>query len=309
MTSVARGILGTLAYFDQFEYPLTREELWRWWYGPGEPAPDRAAFDSELASLLASGRVNAAGDFFILSGRQAIVTTRAARLDSNRLKWQRAERAARAAQSVPFVRFFGVCNTVAINNGRPESDVDVFIVVRGNRLWLTRFLVTAIVSLLGIRRTGKKIADRVCLSFFVTDRALDFSPLLLKPSDPYFAFWVDQLVPLYDPDNLLGEIRRQNLWVRRLLPNAFVVTPRPRIFSYRAATVKRFWELFLGGFIGTALESAERTLQQGRMRLTARTSPTRKVVISDDVLKFHEEDRREQYNQRFRDRLAGVLGE
>lgn len=309
MTSVARGILGTLVYFDQFDFPLTREELWRWWYGPGEPAPDRAEFDRELTALLAGGRVTTAEDLFMLFGRQAIATTRAARLGSNRLKWQRAERAARAVQSVPFVRFVGVCNTVAIDNGRPESDVDVFIVVRGNRLWLTRFLVTAIVLLLGIRRTGTKIADRVCLSFFVTDRALDFSPLLLKPADPYFAFWVDQLVPLYDPDNLLGEIRRQNPWVRHSLPNAFAVTPQPRVFSYRAATVKRFWELLLGGFIGTALESAERTLQQGRMRLTARTSPTRKVVISDDVLKFHEEDRREQYNRRFRDRLAAVLGE
>ncbi len=299
MGEVPAGIIRTLVWFDQFDYPLAKDELWRWWYGQSGSAPTRDAFAAALETLTAERQVGVTGDLFHLPNRSLIVAFRLERRQENAQKWQRAERAVRWLQSIPFLRFVAVCNTVAISNARPDSDIDVFIVVRRGRLWFTRFWVTFLTSLLGVRRQGKRIANRICLSFFVTDNALDYSPLLLKPEDPYFAFWVDQLVPLYDPDNLLAQIRRQNTWVKEYLPNAFSVIPRPRIFSFRAAQLKHFWETLLGGWLGDQLESLERLLQQGKMRLAPNTAATGSAVVTDDVLKFHEQDRRAQYRERF----------
>lgn len=309
MQTVAQGILRTLVWFDQFDFPLTQDELWRWWYGPRDhaPAPDQVA--AACRQLMADGRVSETGGFFHLPNRSMVVALRLERRQENAQKWHRAERAVHWLQSIPFLRFVAVCNTVAISNARPDSDIDVFIVVRRDRLWFTRFWVTFITSLLGVRRRGKRIANQICLSFFVTDTALDFSPLLLQPEDPYFAFWVDQLVPLYDPENLLAEIRRLNTWVLEYLPNAFSVTPRPRIFSFRAAQLKHGWEMLLGGWLGDRLESLERLLQQGKMRLSPNAAATGAAVMTDDVLKFHEQDRRAEYRQRFKERCAEVLGE
>ncbi|MBI3115587.1 MAG: hypothetical protein HYZ09_03825 [Candidatus Kerfeldbacteria bacterium] len=225
MDTTAQGILSTLIYHDQFDYPLTRDECWRWWYGGRDEAPTRERVEAACRQLIADGRVLATGGFLHLPKREPIVALRIERAGHNHIKWHNARRAARWLQTVPFFRYLAVCNTVAINNGKPESDVDVFIVARRGRLWLTRALVTAVVQSLGLRRHGTKIANRVCLSFFVTDAALDFSPLLLKPADPYFAFWVAQLVPLYDPDNLSGTIRANNAWVTGSLPNAFSTRP------------------------------------------------------------------------------------
>lgn len=302
-----QGILRTLVWFDQFDYPLTKDELWRWWYGSREHAPNQATFAAVIEELKLAHRLEETGGFFHLPNRSMIVALRLERRLENKQKWQRAERTTRWLQSIPFLRFIAVCNTVAISNAKPESDIDIFLVTRRGRLWFTRFWVTFITSLLGVRRHGKRVANQICLSFFVTDRALNFSPLLLPPEDPYFAFWVDQLVPLYDSENIFAEIRHQNTWVKEYLPNAFSQTPQPRVFSFRMAQLKHFWEVLLGGWLGDHLESLERTLQQGKMRLAPNTAATGSAVMSDEVLKFHENDRRAQFRAQFQAQLKEVV--
>jgi hypothetical protein len=79
-----------------------------------------------------------------------------------------------------------------------DSDIDLFVVTSPRRLWTVRILMTLVFQLLGVRRYGKKIAGRLCLSFFSTTDGLDMSEIALDGGDPYLATWVKYLSPILD---------------------------------------------------------------------------------------------------------------
>lgn len=315
-----RSILATLAYFDVFDYPLKVEELWRWlyaenlenWSAIAQVAP--ADVEQALAASQLQPFIERAGSFITLRNRSNIIATRMERKTANQRKWHRARFAARVLRLVPFVKFIGVVNTLALNNAGPESDIDFFVIVGRGRLWLTRFLVTALIHGLGIRRHGTKIANRVCLSFYVSDAALNLAPLKLTglDDDVHFTYWVTQFIPLYDRGGVWQEFTAQNRWALNRVPHGFSGTPQP-LFRDSAVigTLRGIPELLFQGFVGRSLEAVVRWVQVGLMKhkvASRRLDPTTDVVVNDNVLKFHENDRRGRYREMFHQRLAEVLG-
>lgn len=305
--SLSESVLATLVYLDIFDYPLTASEVWRFLYRP-ERAVTQEEVSAALAELLAAGKVGESGEFYFLKGRDSIVATRAERKELSKKKWRRAKSTAEFLRLVPFVRGVFVCNSVAIDNGKKESDVDIVVIIKGGRMFLARFAVTAIVHLMGLRRHGMKIADRVCLSFYVTDDALDFASLRLQPEDPSLAFWVATFVPLIDRDATFQKVRDSNPWVLEYFPNAFSVNARDEQLGEDALfnTVRAFFESAFAGVAGEPLEQSARSMQMKRMqrnRHSRQNDPTTDVVISDTLLKYHERDRRAEVREKFERRL------
>jgi len=308
------AILRTLAYFDIFDYPLTVSELWRWlWPDPAQPVGEVTVEQVQQALKFDElrGRVGMVDDYVVLTGREGIVKTRSDRQPANVRKWKRAESAARFLELVPFVQLVAVSNTLAINNARPESDIDFFIVTSGQHIWIARFLVTGIISLLGWRRHGQKITNRICLSFYITTSALDLSPLKSAEPDPHFTFWVSQIVPLMDDDQTYEKFRAANPWVTATLPNAWKEASTGRVLAPNSSlcSIKKFYEVFFSSPIGIPIENWTRNHQMKRFTndTTGKSKePGNDVIISEDVLKFHEEDRRGKYNQKVGDRLKGL---
>lgn len=305
------AILRTLAYYDVFAYSLTVHELWRWlWPDPAQP---RSSFSEEDVRKALDGEglreaVTMTGEMVTLRGREANVASRADRLADNQKKWKRAESAARFLELVPFVKMVAVANTLAINNARPDSDIDFFIVTSRQHIWIARFLVTGIVSLLGWRRHGTKIKNRICLSFYVSSAALDLSPMKSADQDPHFTFWAAQLVPLMVDADMYRKYATANSWVTAVLPNAFTPPPQRLLIPNNSLrSIKRFYELFFSNPIGLMIENWTRTRQLKKMEANVTTRAnenTTDVIISEDVLKFHEADRRAEYNAAVARRLA-----
>lgn len=299
MDPVSAGILRSLIYFDPFDYPLTDEQLWRWWFpthGNGQLAT-RAAFDQALVGLVQSQRVAKTSDFWHLPGRAGIVATRLERRQPSDQRWRRVRWVTAWLRTVPFIRWVAVCNTVAIHNARPESDIDLFIVTRHGRLWLTRAWVTVLLGVLGVRRHGNKIANRLCLSFFVDETALDLHPLALSPRDEHFALWAEQMVPIIDDGGFTKKFAEQNRWVRAYIPNGFTTGSVP---VQSTSFVARAIGFLLRGLVGDWLEGLAQISQRAKMRIATNSAATGAAVVHDTVLKFHEQDRRQEYNDRFR---------
>lgn len=310
-TPLETAILRTLGYYDVFSYPLTVHELWRWlWPAPSQPLG--AVTEEEVRkALIGEGlrdAVTMTGEMVTLRGREANEAIRADRLADNQKKWKRAESAARFLELVPFVKLVAVSNTLAINNARPESDIDFFIVTSRHHIWIARFLVTGIINLLGWRRHGNKIKNRICLSFYVTSAALDLSQLKLSTEDPHFMFWASQIVPLMVDADMYVKYAEANGWVTTSLPNAF--SPKPQrllVPNNSLRSIKRFYEVFFSSPIGLIIENWVRGRQLKKMEanVTSRANKkTTEVIISEDVLKFHEADRRGEYNEAVKRRLA-----
>lgn len=309
-STIQAAILRTLTYYDIFDYPLTVEEVWRWLY----PAPGVTLGEvttetvrQEIEGLIQQQKLERRGAYIVFPGREALVGTRTERMERSVKLWRRAASTARYLELVPFVKMIAVGNTLAIDNVRPESDIDLLIVVAPRHIWIARMIVTGIVSLLGYRRHGNKIAGRICLSFYVTTEGMDMSKLKSAESDAYLAFWTAQAVPLID-DGTYEKFRQANGWVDKLLPHAWSWEWKTKILSPNGGlqSIKNFYQLFFSTPIGHWFEAWARDRQIKKMDKNIESKAklgTTEVIISEDVLKFHEQDRRAEYNARFQRRL------
>ncbi|HYE59755.1 MAG TPA: hypothetical protein VEA18_01060 [Candidatus Kapabacteria bacterium] len=308
MTELERTALTTLAYFDAFDRPLTKEELYRWlWKG------DEVMSFSSFVDQMGTMSLPTTAGYHHLPGREDIVQTHQARVWLTEQKYRVAKRAARKMRYLPFVRAVFVCNTVAMGCPKEESDIDVFIVVKEGRLWVTRLLVTIWLSLWRLRRSKRHIADRVCLSFYHTDKTVDLSSIQLFPDDIYLIYWIDQLLPLYDPDHLAKQVREENSWIRQWIPLSQTspgVTSRWSIQDTGLSrTLRSVGTFFLSGPVGMFCEQVSKQAQQWKMRRNTKSiqsEPDTRVIINDTMLKFHENDRRTLYRDAWLKRLRDL---
>lgn len=296
-----RSLLATLAYFDQFDYPLTLLELRRLRLA-AEGLPTNVALSDVLAAVSRGGITTQDGLYF-LEGRSATVARRKRGYRLAEPKYRKAMRAIRWMRLLPTVRMVAVCNSLALSAAEKESDIDLFMVVRPGFLWITRLLTVGLLALTGQRPDGDDHADTICLSFFVSERALDLRRFALPGGDTYLAYWTASLVPLYDPDDLMTSLHGQNAWLHEALPG----TKEKRLITLRRVSAPRFRAAFLLPVLRT-LESVAKRLQMAKFPPTIAAMMNRdtRVVVTDDILKFHVNDRRAEFERAYRSRLTSI---
>ncbi len=306
------AILRTIAYFDVFDFPLKFDEIWRWLYREGgatwtaEAGQVRQAVDH----LVTIGKLQSTEDWLTLPGRGELVNIRRQRIADNEKKWKKIAGAARFLEVVPYVKMVAVVNTLAINNARPESDIDVLVVTEPGRIWIARLMVTGLIDMLGIRRHGTHITNRVCLSFYVTSDAMDLSRFANGADDHHFAFWTTQAVPVLDLDTYKKFVEANRAWTSRL-PNAWSWIWDNRLISKNRLLrgIKNFYGRLFGTAAGQYLEAWARDFQMQRMEKNVDSKAkegTTDVVISEEALKFHEADRRNEYNAAYAERCRAL---
>lgn len=296
-----RSVLKTLAYFDMFDYPLTEQELGRFLYKDSDPPASQHSWEARRA-----------GGFFFLPGREEIVEKRkmGQKLFAEKIKI--AQKAMRKILWVPFVRAVFVCNTSTGVGTKEGSDIDVFIIVRHGRLWLARILVTLTLGLFRLRRTKTKIKNKICLSFYVTDNNLNLSKIAIE-NDIYLMYWLALLIPIYDPDNLGKSLWRANVWAEKYLPSAFKGGMNKE-WQFNdgkiAKKIKNVFEKWWGGKYGDLMEKQAREAQKIKIKMNTNSvqdAPDTRVIINDEMLKFHEGDRRTEYREEWKKRCQFVI--
>ncbi len=301
------ALVATIAFFDQFDVALSSAEVWMYCaLYKGE-----SCSLNEVEGMLENdSRLACRDGLWMLVGRQDLARVRVARGFPVHERWATASRAARLARLVPYLRLFAVCNTLGYGVAKEESDIDVFVVAERGRLWTTRFLLTGLLHVLRLRRHHAVIARRICLSFYVATDALAVAPLAIDGFDPYLAWWVGSVVPLVDRGVYADFVTANRPFVERYRktfiprqPPPIVIQDHPPVIPSRtegsrhvtASFVTRVLESLLGGLLGDGIERILKKIQLRKMTRSSagkhRENPT-SVVISDHVLKFHENDRR-----------------
>ncbi|MBD3247730.1 hypothetical protein GF382_00375 [Candidatus Falkowbacteria bacterium] len=292
------AIVEAIAFFDLFDRPLVLFDLWQSLkikIPPGRLAEVLEEDDMPLEK---------SGPFYFLKGRRGISENIREQAFLSERKEKIARRLAKILRFVNGVRLVAVCNNFYY---KKESDIDLFIIIKAGRMWLVRLAITAMAQIMGLRRHGDKIADRVCLSFYITDKDLDLSKIVLREGDPYFYQWFRNLKPIYD-DGVYRELYRKNKFFKDNLPNAFIGLPiRSEIKdSFTSLLFKKLNGFWFNGLLGDALERAVKKIQLKKMSYnqeTAKDEDDTRVMISDDILKFHENDRREEFRRRLKEKI------
>jgi len=286
-TSARDSVLSAIAWFDVFGYPLTAVEAARYstLFGPSS-----VSLDETIRLLTDEGQINQQDGYYYIEGGESSTELRKRRFRLAGPKFKRARLVARLFGLLPSVRLVAVCNSLAVANAEEDSDIDLFVVCRPGTLWLTRLVLAAPLIVLRLRPTPTDQKNKICLSFFLSENALDLTRLHLAGDDPYMRFWTATLLPLYI-DNV---------------DNARQYLPQVPTGNKRSSIVCLYLPQKRTG-IGRFEKLAKRLqMKQFPESIRSMANLDSRVLISDDILKFHVNDRREQYRDRFRERLDSL---
>ncbi|MBI5071401.1 hypothetical protein HZB93_00695 [Candidatus Falkowbacteria bacterium] len=295
-----KSILATVAYFDVFDYPLTVAEIWKWLYkekAPGDLLTLGEIWQTLDNSQLIKSLVGTKRGFYFLKNREELVETRQARYVLAEKKMKRAKRVAGFLKFIPGIKMIAVCNSLAWTNASEKSDIDFFIVTAPRKIWTARFWAAGFSQLLGLRPSKNNTRDKICLSFFVDEEALNLETLALGRPDIYLIYWIAQLWPLYDRGGVYQKFWQANSWIKNFLPNVFSRTTEVRVAENRPS-----------GKIGLG-ENFFRWLQMKLLPKDLWKAANRdsRVIVTDKILKFHANDRREEYKRMWEEKIGALL--
>jgi hypothetical protein len=218
-SSLSGNILSTIIYYDILDYPLTAFELWKYLtLVRGDAAEKDKCTLGEVIEVLENkdikNHIEEYRGFYFLKGRKILVEHRIQNDKKSIAKYKIAEKVAWWLRFAPFVRMIAVTGTLAMKNSEKDSDIDFFVVLAKDRIFTGRLIVTLIVYLLGKRRYGKKIKNRVCLNYFITTGSLE-----IKRQDLFAANEYSFIYPLYGFDIFQKFCEANISWINMLKPN------------------------------------------------------------------------------------------
>lgn len=311
-------ILNTIIYFDLFDFPLTEQEIFQYLYTGGMEGGNYSLL--EVAECLQTSEnlkkiitPAARGGFYCLKNREEIIKIRLERYNIAAQKYKLALRAIRIFKFLPFLKLAAVCNSLSYFNARKESDIDLFIIASQGRLWLTRLVLIFIITILGLRPPREKAKDKICLSFYVAEDHLDLSDAKMGANDIYFNFWLATLQPVYLREDYFAKLISTNAWLKKYFPNWLPKQTGYRLRVEDSILNKAIYEskeYFLQGKMGDWVEAKTKAWQLKKMapkkKDIAVLHDTR-VIISDNMLKFHANDRRLEYLEKFEKKRKELL--
>jgi len=316
------AIVKAVAFFDLFDYPLTSKEIWQNLSVKCElnevmEALEKMAWKFPIPAFVKGGVVEHKNGFYFLAGRGAIMEERFKRYNFTHRKFKRAVLIAGIFKFIPWIKMIAVGNLLGAHNLKNSSDIDFFIIAEDKKIWLARFFCAGLAKILGLRPRAGYARDKICLSFYTSDKAMDLSGLMLEnPLDPpfegrqtqdiYFTYWLAGLTPIYDIGGEYEKLVKANQWLYTSLPNWQPVEPaRKRLVKpFRQRFYRDVVDLFFGG-----LEPQCKKLQlkllpfelKNLMNLDSR------VVVNDQIIKFHANDRREEYREKYQEKMKKLL--
>ena len=309
-------LIDTVSFFDIFDYPLTLLEIYNFLYINGMEGENYSITDVKNAlekSPIIKHVIKSADGYYFLAGRAENIIARGEKYKIADKKLKRAQRFVRMARYVPFIEFIAVCNNLALLNAGEKSDIDLFIITRKKRLFFVRFWAMLISFVLGLRVTKNKQKDRICLSFFVSDDNLDLSEIALPGTDIYLIYWLAWLLPIYVDNLVYKKFIEKNMWVKKYLPNLlFNESSEPLLIgdTDSSRSFKNFFNFFLSGSFGWLIEKMLKYFQLAAMSAEKKQMAKKddsQVIINEQMLKFHQNDRREYFRNQFEKKQKKIL--
>jgi hypothetical protein len=319
---IRQNILATLAYYDIFDFPLKKEEVFRFLVNLERPSASEGSqtsdfdeIEAELEKLITEGVVNFSDGFYYLFERDYLVPLRSRREKIAREKWKKALRAVRWLKFLPYIEAAFASGSLAMNNTEELGDLDTLIIVKHRRIWLSRLLISGLLSLIGMRRKyNEKIApDKICLNHYITDKSL-----LIPYKSIYTAQTYINLKPVFISNpRIVAEFYKANSWLGDYVLN-FGYNPRyfdSMIYhsknlgrNFLAKIKSAAWEMILNSKLGDWLEDWAKRWQTKRIEEHKKQDlPGGRVVYNDDCLEFHPGSVEEEIIRNYENRIKKLF--
>ncbi|MFH1832615.1 MAG: hypothetical protein ABH816_00410 [Candidatus Levyibacteriota bacterium] len=293
-SQIKKAILKTISYSDVFDYPLTKDEIWRFLINDSSenlvfhPKGVRLSVRLEMELSNLTHFIVKKDGFYCLRNRGDIVSKRLKKEKESNEKFRLAKKIISRLSYIPTVQVIGISGALSMKNSQKDDDIDLFIIAKKHTLWLTRLLLIIFLKILGKHRgrNDKDIKDKFCLNFLIDEDAI----LLPKEmQNLYGAHELAQLMPVFNRGNTYQKFVAVNSWVRKFLPNALERgTTQIAARNHAECPVLRFW-----AFEALAKKIQLRSIKKHRT----------KEIISDHLLAFHPLDYKDKVLSAYKKRL------
>jgi hypothetical protein len=203
-TELADAVFQALAYSDVFDFPFTACEVYR--YLPRVSA----SYDDVSRALMADPRFINKGKYFLLVGREHIISIREQRAAHSKKLLPYGLKYGRILGSLPFVRMVALTGSLAVMNISKNVDFDYMLVTQPGRLW------TARACALLFNRLTKSFGHTICPNLIISENCLKW-----HQQDLYSAHEFCQMIPITGIETY-RKLISTNDWIRDFLPNAYV---------------------------------------------------------------------------------------
>ncbi|MFH1427934.1 MAG: hypothetical protein ABIG60_05425 [Patescibacteria group bacterium] len=322
------AIVKTVAFFDMFDYPLTLFEIW-------QLVPTKCDLMDIISGLTALKAVKPLVEekdgFYFLIGREEIIKIRLKRYNLTDKKFKKAIFIARIFKIIPWIKLIAVGNIIGSHNLARKSDIDLFIITESKRVWITRFFCVLITKAFGLRPKSGKKRNKICLSFFISEEALNIKELMLVKSlhykqtlfkelegyqalpednyfyhDIYFIYWLPGLVPIYDTSHIYKKFILANSWLEEFLPNwsANSLNYQRQVKKSNSWFYHDVVDLLLGGLDSRLQEKQINIMPKELINILNQDT---RVVATENIIKLHANDRREEYRDKYNKKIYEIF--
>lgn len=247
LTLLDKRVLATLAYCDQFEYPLSAQEIkqrlisqevWSWLVlkDNQQNVNSKNNTQSEISSkttfslrgndikvslsrLVAANRVVVKKSKYALTGSKKHFVTRQTRAKATQAKQPVIQQFVALARRLPWIKAVVITGSVAVDNSTSKDDIDFFIITQNGRLWLVRLIVTFVSWLKGRRPADDRSQanpNKWCFNFWLGE---DNLTLPANRRQVYEAYEVIQTKWVYDQADTKSLFIEENSWLSQFLPH------------------------------------------------------------------------------------------
>ena len=289
--TVKQAVISTLAYFDLFDVPLTRDGIYEnFFFLP----LDKKKIDIYLRE---SPLIQEHDGLFSLkrniAAMQNFYEYFMAKIRRSKKYWKKVHRWQWLLAACPFVKLVAVCNSLPIRAVEDDSDIDLLVITDKKHMFTARFFLTLLTSLSLTRRNGNSIRKRFCLSFYITEDNLDLSEIEQKPYDIYLAYWLKTLEPITGDYQTYEQFMLANRgWLK---PYFGELTKHRRRFRKTRPWQQKIKSRLEKWFGSQEFEIKMRNWQLRRAFEKSRRLPDQSgTIITEKMLKFHDKDVREK---------------
>jgi hypothetical protein len=205
---IRKDILATLTYFNLFDYPLTKREIFIFL----SHADELPEFENALNFLIEESLVFRVNEYYSLHNNFSLSERRNKGNEKAIELLKKANKAAAFIGRFPYIRGVAVSGSLSKNFADENADIDFFIITAANRLWIARTFLHAFKKLTFLF----KMQHYFCMNYFIDE---DEPEIIEK--NIYTATEIATLLPLQGAE-AFEKFYKANIWTKNFLPNNYM---------------------------------------------------------------------------------------
>ena len=199
-------------------------------------------------------------------------------------------------KSLPFISEIFLCNSITFNSLKEDSDIDIFIITKKNKLRRARFFSELYFAFLWQKRFKNNKKQKFCLSFYTREDNTNLYPIMLKnKSDIYLWYRLAHLVPMYQEKENDNWIYKANPRFSAMFPNhpqKYCINIWTNLFTWKSI-IKKIIEFLFWWLFWKLIEKLIKYIRKPILRYKTKKlwDKWKWIIVNDKMLKFYDDKR------------------